>query len=251
MSEEWTTIRDSGQLELYVLGELNLYEKADVEAALAKHPELRDEVKDIERALMSYADLLGIEAPENLRAKVVDGLGQPQPATAPPPPRSGHYLTLGALLFTLAVVAFLWWSQQQLKDQLTESQTALAALEADCAQRNEQIAAVLGDGSRILPFQATEGYPETRLYLSTNDEATTNYLQVQNLPALADGETFQLWSLGAEENPVPLDTFGDDAGLLSFEYVAGSGAYAITIEPAGGSASPNLDRLIGVVQLTG
>lgn len=259
MSEEILRIKESGLLELYALGELDLHDKAIVEAALAEHPSLREELHEIERAFMSYAFLQGKDAPPELRDKILENLPAQQPpvaegsptTTSPAHRSSGiNPFLAGLLLVALGALSlYLWNSQQEYQRELEASRLAYTTLEEECDRRNTQYALALGGNSTILPFAATPNYQETRLYLSTNETSQTNYLNVQRLPAIAAGETFQLWSLGTQEDPIPLQTFDDSTDLLEFDYVAGSQAYAITIEAAGGSTAPNLDRLIGVVEV--
>ncbi len=47
---------ESGVLELYVLGDLTEAERLEVELMLSKHPELKNEVFEIEKALEKYSE---------------------------------------------------------------------------------------------------------------------------------------------------------------------------------------------------
>ena len=90
MSEKWSHIKDSGLLELYALGELDVYEKADVEAALAQSSALREELLEIERALMNYAHMKGVDAPASVKDKIISELGSPSlPVESVPSNKTG------------------------------------------------------------------------------------------------------------------------------------------------------------------
>lgn len=250
-------IRESGLLELYVLGDLSVHDQAEVEAALQRYPELKKDLREIEQTFELYARNYSVEPP----ASVLDALlaqtrntrpASPAPAQAPASRSNLRPITgvLG-LAFLLAAIGALYLWQQN-----SELRTTAERIEAECEtvrqQQRQQIAlyqAAGAAGSRSLAFNATEKYPDTRLSFSTNDAEERNFIKVESLPELADDQSFQLWSLGSADAPVPLDVFQGDTLILPVEYVSNSAAYAITIEPRGGSQAPNLDNLIAVVEV--
>jgi len=71
-------------------------------------------------------------------------------------------------------------------------------------------------------------------------------VEVQGLPALPPGKVYQLWQIGPEPKPVPARTFRlDSKGALRGEdrmkhLIAKGQAFALTMEPAGGSTSPTM-----------
>ncbi|RZK37358.1 MAG: cupin domain-containing protein [Pedobacter sp.] len=65
---------DSGVLELYAINSLSEQESKDVEAMLARFPELRKELLSIENALESYAKSRWIAPPSHLEDIVVSSL---------------------------------------------------------------------------------------------------------------------------------------------------------------------------------
>jgi anti-sigma-K factor RskA len=75
---------------------------------------------------------------------------------------------------------------------------------------------------------------------------TSLKLTVTGLPSLPPGRVYQLWHVGVVATPIPQATFTLDAegslvGSDTMHYAIAKGqAFALTIEPAGGSRSPTL-----------
>ena len=71
MSMTLHEIRESGLLELYVLGDLALHDRGVVEAAITEFPELSNDLKEIERAYRTYAEAHAVKAPPAVLEKVL------------------------------------------------------------------------------------------------------------------------------------------------------------------------------------
>lgn len=65
MLESLAQIRDSGLLELYVIGELDSKQRQEIEYALNLYPQLKTDLIQIERALYIYALANAIAKPRN------------------------------------------------------------------------------------------------------------------------------------------------------------------------------------------
>jgi anti-sigma-K factor RskA len=72
---------------------------------------------------------------------------------------------------------------------------------------------------------------------------------IAGLPALPQGKVYQLWHIGPVEKPVPQGTFlcdgtGKYHGWDKMKYsIDPKDAFAVTMEPAGGSTSPTMPIL--------
>jgi anti-sigma-K factor RskA len=71
------------------------------------------------------------------------------------------------------------------------------------------------------------------------------YISVNNLSGLEDQYDYQLWAI-EEQGPVGIGLVdaGQKFSLQQMQAVASAGAFAITIEPKGGSESPTLEKLV-------
>jgi len=70
--EDLNAYIESGILELYVFGDLPEAERMQVQEMMAKHPEIRREVADIERVLEATASTYAIEPDAGLKDKTLD-----------------------------------------------------------------------------------------------------------------------------------------------------------------------------------
>ena len=85
---------ESGILEQYALGELSELEKATVEAQVAGHPEVREELEQVQAALGFYAEAHAITPPAGMRERV---LGNVLAQIAAPAPMSALRADVDAL----------------------------------------------------------------------------------------------------------------------------------------------------------
>ena len=72
------------------------------------------------------------------------------------------------------------------------------------------------------------------------DSSGRGYLLPENLPALDEGSTYQLWSVDGG-TPVSLGLLGSDPGVTLVAASTDVNSMAITAEPAGGSPAPTSD----------
>jgi len=247
-------IRESGLLELYVLGELNQHLKSEVEAAITVYPELKRDIADIERVLFAYAKAHAVNPPASVLEQLMEQTRDTSSAKGKE--TKVKRLNTFSAMMAAASIALLLFSVY-LFNANQNQQNRYTALLDDCDKNKHGLEVLLaeyealnsGDNNTVV-VAATEKYPETKIVLHTNDAAKLNYLQLQNLPEIAVNQSFQLWSLKEDSDPIPLDVFEKDgSNLLAVKYVDATNAYAITIEPKGGSKSPTLENLIGVFSL--
>jgi anti-sigma-K factor RskA len=76
------------------------------------------------------------------------------------------------------------------------------------------------------------------------------YLMVNNLPQPASNEQYQLWAL-LDNQPIDLGVFEvkQEKFLIRMKNVQNAQAFAITLEPKGGSANPSLNKMYVVGKL--
>ncbi len=251
---ELREIIDSGILELYVLGQLSPAESAKVEEYLVQYPELHDELKAIEHALFVIGDSVSQPTSPGLKSKILEQASRTNQTTTASSNLRSQIVTLVSLAAMLGAL-ILWFNQRQNNNTLS---TELAALQASCDSlqtSSQQQLALFQElnhpNNAILAFEATPNFEATRLYFHTNTQTNKNFIQVLGLPDIAADQTFQLWSLKEGEAPQPLDIFDGQSDLVEVNFVPGTNAYAITIEQSGGSQEPNLEQLIGVVNVSG
>ena len=193
-----------------------------------------------------------------LRADV-DALSRPQPAPgdagarplAAPAPRQSLAIAASVALLLSLIGNGLLYSRWQSADHelvaLQGNQDRLAANTmvaekqlGDVRQQNE----ILRDAEfRFVALAGTPAAPAARARVLFNAASRRVYVDVQRLPAPPAGRQYQLWALN-NGKPVDAGLLTADAAsgarLARMKDVARAQAFAVTLEPVGGSASPTL-----------
>ncbi len=272
--EEVKAYIELGILELYVLGQLNAQESSEVEAMANKHPEVSAELAAIELALEAYA-LENAIAPSNaLEDKILAQFTTTAPVTtsAPEPKvvplyegqKDGTVRTLRYALIACSILLVL-------------SLGALFSAHKDLSQANEQIATLSLDkekfASTVSKLEFDKSGMENRIAMTETDEWATvklagvkdspkakmlvywnkkdksiliNYVAM-DLPKTDQAHEYQLWAL-VDGKPVSLGVFSstDNAkeAVKQMETIKKAQAFAVTIEPMGGSQNPTMEKMV-------
>ena len=158
-----------------------------------------------------------------------------------------------ALLLSLAGNALLYSRWQEADNNLVALQSEQARLAATTQVVERQLGEVRQENSilrsddfQTVALAGTPKSPTAKARVLFNPTTQQVYLDVQRLPALPAGKQYQLWAL---DNGQPVD-----AGLLASATVEGTNfqrmkdiasaqAFAMTIEPVGGSENPTLESM--------
>jgi anti-sigma-K factor RskA len=153
-----------------------------------------------------------------------------------------------ALLMLSALGNFLLYNrlketEANLEVAQTEQSRYAATQKAALNERDEQLRVLRNEAFRPVELKGTPKAPNALARVYYNQKSKAVYVDVRNLPELPEGKQYQLWAL---DNGKPVD-----AGVLASATAAGDSiqqmkdiasaqAFAMTIEPAGGSESPTL-----------
>jgi anti-sigma-K factor RskA len=255
-------LKGSGLLELYALGTISDANKKIVEDLISKDKSLFQELKEIEQALELYAQSKGIKPSDELRNKVIQNIKANGVKSKSINVTEGKSINngifngtickiLGALLAAALVFGFFQLTQKNnFKNQLEKANITKDSILSQL-QEDQQILQEISEPENVyIAFTPTEKFESTEIVLLTNAETETNYLKVENLPEINDGQAFQLWSLKESGDPVPLNVFNPAEGeIIELDYENGTVTYAITIEDENGAITPNLDNLIATANI--
>lgn len=249
------TYISSGILELYAAGHLSEAEREEVESVLRQYPEAKEELLLIQKALEDYALINAIAAPADLKNKIMSSIqGQVPPVNPQANPDKGM-VWMNYALWAAAISGFVLFfiNNNRHQNEINHLRSKVASCDS-IVQQSQEVMARINDlrqpGNVIVPISATPGYANTTIYLHTNPETGKNYLQLNQLPPLAEGQAYQLWSLKDGQNPIPLDVFDGSQAFTEVAFENNTLNYAITIEKAGGVTSPTLTRLIGTFKVS-
>lgn len=122
----------------------------------------------------------------------------------------------------------------------------MQASERTLAVRQQELEVLRSDEFRTVALAGTATSPSANARVLYNPTSKAVYLDVRNLPTLPEGKQYQLWAL---DKGKPVDagvlaaatTAGDS--LQQMKDIASAQAFAMTVEPIGGSVNPTLSTL--------
>lgn len=164
-------------------------------------------------------------------------------------------LTAAASLIFLGI-ALSWGYRTQFKYKNLQQEIAvLEQKQQQTVDRLAQLQAEAGTiqkpGIRIASLQGTNTAPAAQATVYWDSTTTNVYLVINNLPQPASNKQYQLWAL-ADGKPIDLGVveLRQTPLLIKMKGVQKAQAFAITLEPKGGSLSPTLEAMQVMGKLT-
>lgn len=240
---------DSGVLELYVLGELTDAEQKEVEQMMAQHPEIREELNHIELATESVFNKLGMAPANGIKEALLGSINE-QPET-----KSFNWLVAASI--SIAVISsiiagnyYLKYSDasselSDLKSENIRIADQLNTVNNELDQLDQSVAILMNEGFERITLNGTDNSPESKAFVYWNAELSEVYFSIAAMQELTEEQQFQLWAI-IDGTPVDMGLIDiDNPNLLSkMKSIYGKpAAFAITIEPKGGSESPTLEQM--------
>lgn len=258
----------SGILEQYAFGRLTPTERSEVEANLQQYPELMDELRQIEYALEQYLQAQAVEPSDDFKQHLDDHLAEIEPDVPSPPPHSAPYSSektgagsnslswlAGLVILSFAAAAWLFLANKKKEDAYNQLRSEMEVLQEACATTDEvnrglleQLRTIRQSGNQIIQMRTTGvGAEDAIAAVVYNREAERSYLDVINLTEPTTDRQYQLWAI-VDGTPVSMGVFeidiSTDSTLLEVPYIENAQAFAITIEPRGGSEEPTLEQMV-------
>lgn len=268
--EDLRSYIESGVLELYVLGDLTPEESKQVREMAVKHPEVKAELDEIERSLESYAYENAIEPSFGQRDKILNSLltnfGDDQnfPTNNPvevkdivvdfaPANRTNFYkyafaACLGLLILSLAALISVYSQLQQSNVQIAALSTQNQKFSSVVNFQRTQLGVFRDPSVKFVKLAGTPKEPASKLSIAWIPAKKKLMIDMvtMKLPANDKDHQYQLWAMVGGK-PVDLGVFdakADSAGMKEMKPVETADAFAVTLEPRGGSANPTLDEMV-------
>jgi anti-sigma-K factor RskA len=248
----------SGVLELYVYGLLSETENNEVGQMAKEHQEIAAEIISIEKAIVnlstSFSPFLSADNFEKIKAKL--DLKYSKVIEIKPKNNWSPYLGWAAAVVLLLGIGYQY-------TQLNQSQNQVAVIEKekiilkdtlnDLKEKNQQtrtaLAIVRDAQNSVIPLAGQAVSPTSSAKIYWNKETQVVYVDASGLPEPPEGMVYQIWSLKLlpQLTPTSIGLLSDFSGnkekIFAVEKTADAEAFGITLEPAGGSKSPNLEQL--------
>lgn len=258
----------SGILEQYAFGLLSSTERTAVEANLQQYPELVAELHKIEFALEQYLNAQAVDPSADFRSFLDDHLAdiEPDPAPSRSSGTSGSgsssgggrppWLLVGLAILAFAAAAWLFLDNQEKQEAYNQLLSEQEQLREDCDETNDvnrgllqQLQTLRQSGNSLIQMRATGvGAADAIAAIIYNPDTESSFLDVINLPPLSEDQQYQLWAIVENVGPQSMAVFDApsdiDDNILEVPFFENVQAFAVTIEPRGGSEQPTLDQMV-------
>lgn len=260
---------ESGILELYVAGTLSEKENEEVYALMQKHPEILQEVLEIEAAIVKLTASTSQRDSNHILQRIKQSLGfndDDAKVISIAKPKYNWITYTGWAASILLSVGLLWTVNQnnQLQSDIQVAETQQSLLETQIEnsknsleEANTLISVLRDDNISKIPLAGQGNFADTYAKVYWDKNSNRIFLDAQGLPDPPEGKVYQVWSLTLSPlTPTSLgtiDSFTTDTNkIFEIENANESEAFGITLEPAGGSESPTMEQLytLGVVSVS-
>ncbi len=260
---------DSGDLELFVLGALPDAEMRKITSLSAAHPELLTEIETIEAAMMQLGEsqseydpgmsvlegaLAAIDEEEKKEAAVVPL----QPVEAESTSKSSAFQPIWAWAAAIALLIGSGILNLYFYQDLNDSQLELLALRSeqqvlaqnfdrasfDLQESQDRIVILQSPATRRIDLNGVPGKENSRVTVFWEPNEAAVLLTSASLPQAPEGFQYQLWAI-VDGDPVDAGLLEGLEGWQNMKAISGNAAaFAITLEPEGGSISPTLEEMV-------
>ena len=264
----------SGILELYAAGGLTPSERDEVERRAAETPEIRMALDEACAAMEGYATLYAVKPRPELKDRILQQIHTTEQNPAADStagiedtsvrmlyPEGQEKSSAYKWMFAASIVLFLisgmlslhfynkWQTAEEKLADAIASEQLLAQNFKNASlqlQSQEEVLDVLRNPEfKSVQLQGVEAHPEARMVVYWNKSKAQVYVDQVKLPAPPTGKQYQLWAL-ADGKPIDagmLDAMAPAAALQQMKSITVAQAFAVTLEPVGGSKEPTLEQL--------
>jgi anti-sigma-K factor RskA len=254
----------SGELELYVAGLLSEKRNEEIAALIAQDDELYKEVQSIEDVVMRLASEATTsknqDFTEVLKKVVTDRVTESPKVRALETSSEEKRFPFAKIAgwAAAAVLLILFGIQFQNNSQISKNLNAnVEANEAlkDSIQKQifklnykeNLLATMTSENTKFVELAGQDISPESKVRAFWNTKENKVVIDAKSLPEAPEGMVYQVWSL--KLNPLTptsiglLENYDSANSLFVLNNSNASEAFGITLEPAGGSKTPTLEKL--------
>jgi anti-sigma-K factor RskA len=252
----------SGVVELYAMNALSPDDIKEFEKQRLLHPELNVELTKVEETLETFAVTHARNPRPQLRENIMERIrenGKVIPIKKNKPANDESYIItykylIAASLAALVISTFASWFFYTRWNEAEERYTLLLndknelaqnynIMKANYDETTESMIILRDENSKVIVLNSTDTAKHFQARVYWNRETHRSYIDVLALPVPVKGKQFQLWALVGGK-PVDAGVFivGED-GVQRVKDIAIADAWAVTLEPQGGSVSPTMDQM--------
>lgn len=248
---------DSGILELYVFGRLDEAEFNEVTKMAESDNDIKNEIISIEKAIINFSESVAPFLSSENYEKIREALMLKHGVVDIAPKKSNIFLYLGyaASILLLIGIGYQYKKLEEKDTQIVNVEKEKSDLQksvVDLTLQNKEsetaLSVVRDNNNAVIALAGQEVSPTSFAKVYWNKETKAVHIDAAGLPEPPEGMVYQVWAL--KLNPLTptsiglLDNFkGNSKRIFNVENANEAEAFGITLEPAGGSASPTLEQL--------
>ena len=244
-----------GMVESYVMGLLPETERREFELLCKQYPEIAEARNAFELTLEHQLLSDAIKPPHHLQQQIEEKLSTTSAEPndyeleqeSAPVRDSGIWKWLAAASMILLAGAAYWAISSN--NKYRASQSRLVEVETRLKQSEDQLALKsqsLQPRSDFKMAAIKDASASATIYWDTISKDV--YLMINNMPAPASGKQYQLWALLPDESSAPVNLGTIDLKQERIMYrmknIQNARAFAITVEPRGGSSKPTTTPMV-------
>ncbi|WP_133159313.1 anti-sigma factor [Solitalea longa] len=246
---------ETGVLEMYVYGNLSDAEAKEVVRMANSYPEIADELAKIEENHENTSVILGIEPNPATKHHILEQITHPKtykPAIPLYPTRLFAYGMAACLTLLLisSVAAFMYWDRWKSAENeliaMRESNQQFVSNLTSMRDDMDAYKGILHDPDfKKVHLASTPAFPGNEIMVYWNAKNTHVMVDMLNLPENDAEHQYQLWAI-VNGKPVDAGVFDVKKGqktMFQMKNIQGAQAFAVTLEPKGGSANPSMDKM--------
>lgn len=272
----------SGVIEAFVYDQLNDQERQEVLSLAQKYPEVQEAINDAEETLQAFAMKGSIQPPASAKKAILDdiiGTTQEEKESHTEDSSSDEkeeapvrqmrkssgaypYLTAAASIVAAVGIVMSLYYRNQWMDTKGELNNLLAQNEALAQQYNivknqarqyaSNLEVLRQPGIETVAMEGLEIAPGATALVHWNKQTNEAYLDAKKMPSIGDqSKQYQLWAI-VNGQPVDMGVFdveGDLTSLLKMKNIENPSAFAVTLEPRGGSENPTMEQMYVIGKL--
>lgn len=253
---------ESGILELYVFGKLSESEMIEVQQMAADNPSIRTEIAAIEKAVINLSYSVSPAISSETYDKIRQELLLNDPSVVPLRTKTNWTPYLGwAASFVILLGAGLMYLQmnksmndsineeiEKNKSDFSKMQQTVSTMEEKTKATEDMMDMLRDKNNKIVTLDGMAAMPSASAKVYWNKATQEVYIDAKDLPDAPQGMVYQVWSV--KMNPLTPTSIGllDKTAVAStkmykVDKTTDAEAFGITLEPAGGSETPTMDRL--------
>ena len=268
----------SGIIEQYVLGTLSSQEVQEVECMSHIYPEILEELRSIQNSIEKMALKSAVRPSDEVKLRVLQEIknvpqlekedeekGNVIPFNKESKPSTSISMNkwkmglAASIVGILALAGFAIMQNQNidtLASNIEKQNSTISKLEETAKQNGieadfskSQLAFITNKRTKRVDMAGTPNHEQNFASVYWNQEQNKYLLDSKGMPQAPTGKQYQLWAI-VDGVPVDMGVFKeDDAGLIDQTFNGTVQAFAVTLEPEGGSVSPTLEemRVVGNV----